>query len=187
MHKHTVWSRTRAVAPGLQTVLELLIAARRAVVPGHFRSERHRMGLEPVQARVRNARKRHSCHCRPGWEPKARPWVRSSTHSSQRLVSATCQPLQLSRSSAERTSVRERGPLDTTTRVQPGATTSPRRRPLRSRPRGCRRPRALRWQPSARVQGPEPRGANGTRRESAVPEPCFRRRRSVVAARAIRR
>ena len=75
----------------------------------------------------------------------------------------------------------------TTTRVQPGATTRPRRRSLRSRPRGCRRPRALRWQPSARVQGLEPRGANGARRESAVPEPCLRRRRAVVAARAIHR
>jgi len=73
----------------------------------------------------------------------------------------------------------------TTTRVQLGATTRPRRRSLRSRPRGFRRPRALRWQPSARVQGLEPRGANGARRESAVPEPCFRRRRAVVAARAI--
>jgi hypothetical protein len=31
-------------------------------------------------------RKRHSCDCRPGWEAKARPTVRSSTHSSQRLV-----------------------------------------------------------------------------------------------------
>ena len=31
------------------------------------------------------------------------------------------------------------------------------------------------------------RGAIGTRRESTVPEPCFRRRRAVVAARAIRR
>ncbi len=51
------------------------------------------MGLEPVQARVRNARKRHLCDCRPGWEAKARPRLRSSTHSSQRLVSATCQPL----------------------------------------------------------------------------------------------
>ena len=75
----------------------------------------------------------------------------------------------------------------TTTRAQPGATTRPRRRSLRSRPRGCRRPRALRWQPSARVQGLEPRGANGARRESAVPEPCLRRRRAVVAARAVLR
>jgi SRSO17 transposase len=49
-----------------------------------------------------------------------------------------------------RTPVPERG-RRTTTRVQPGATTRPRRRSLRSRPRGCRRPRALRWQPSARV------------------------------------
>ena len=49
--------------------------------------------------------------------------------------------------------------------VQPGAPTRPRRRSLRSRPRGCRRPRALRWQPSAGVQGLEPRGAIGTRRE----------------------
>ena len=44
---------------------------------------------------------------------------------------------------------------------------------------------SLRWQPSAGVQGLEPRGANGARRESAVPELCFRRRRAVVAARAI--
>ena len=79
-------------------------------VPGHFRSERYRMGLEPVQARVRNARKRHLCDCRPGWEAKARPRVRSSTHSSQRLVSATCQPLQWSRSSAENSSPRARPP-----------------------------------------------------------------------------
>lgn len=64
-------------------------------------------------------------------------------------VSATCQPLQWSRSSAENSSP-QRG-RRTTTRVQPGATTRPRRRSLRSRPRGCRRPRALRWQPSARV------------------------------------
>jgi hypothetical protein len=39
-------------------------------------------------------RKRHLCDCRPGWEAKARPRVRSSMHSSQRLVGATCQPLQ---------------------------------------------------------------------------------------------
>ena len=32
-----------------------------------------------------------------------------------------------------------------------------------------------------------PRGANGARRKSAVPEPCLHRRRAVVAARAIRR
>ena len=82
----------------------------RAVVPEHFRSERYLMGLEPVQARVRNARKRHLCDCRPGWEAKARPRVRSSTHSSQRLVSATCQPLQWSRSSAENSSPRARPP-----------------------------------------------------------------------------
>jgi signal transduction histidine kinase len=73
----------------------------------------------------------------------------------------------------------------TTARVQPGATTRPRRWSLRSRPRGCRRPRALRWQPSAGVQRLELRGAIGARRESAVPEPCFHRRRAVVAARAI--
>lgn len=48
--------------------------------------------------------------CRPGWEAKARPRVRSSTHSSQRLVSATCQPLQWSRSSAENSSPRARPP-----------------------------------------------------------------------------
>jgi hypothetical protein len=66
-----------------------------------------------------------------------------------------CQPLPWSRSSAENSSP-ERG-CRTTTRVHPGATTRPRRRSLRSRPRGCRRPRALRWQPSARVQGLEPR------------------------------
>jgi hypothetical protein len=82
----------------------------RAVVPGYFRSERYRMGLEPVQARVRNAWKRHLCDCRPGWEAKARPRVRSSTHSSQRLVSATCRPLQWSRSSAENSSPRARPP-----------------------------------------------------------------------------
>ena len=41
---------------------------------------------------------------------KARPRVRSSTHSSQRLVSATCQPLQWSRSSAENSSPRARPP-----------------------------------------------------------------------------
>ena len=84
--------------------------ATRAVVPGHFTSVRYRMGLEPVQARVRNARKRHLCDCRPGWEAKARPRVRSSTHSSQRLVSATCPPLQWSRSSAENSSPRARPP-----------------------------------------------------------------------------
>ena len=94
-------------------------------------------------------RKRHLCDCRPGWEAKARPGVRSSTHSSQRLVGATCQPLQRSRSSAESSS--PRAGRRTTTIVQPGATTRPRRRSLRSRPRGCRRPRALRWQPSAGV------------------------------------
>jgi hypothetical protein len=55
-------------------------------------------------------RKRHSCDCRPGWEAKARPRVRSSTHSSQRLVSARCQPLQWSRSSAENSSPRARPP-----------------------------------------------------------------------------
>src|ERR1700674_53707 len=43
-----------------------------------------------------------------GWEAKARPRVRSSTHSSQRLVSATCHPLQWSRSSAENSSPRAR-------------------------------------------------------------------------------
>ena len=68
------------------------------------------LALDPVQARVRNARKRHLCDCRPGWEAKARPRVRSSTHSSQRLVSATCQPLQWSRSSAENSSPRARPP-----------------------------------------------------------------------------
>lgn len=31
----------------------------RSFVPRHFRSERYPMGLEPVQARVRNARRRH--------------------------------------------------------------------------------------------------------------------------------
>jgi hypothetical protein len=46
----------------------------------------------------------------PGSEAKARPRVRSSTHSSQRLVSATCQPLQWSRSSAENSSPRSRPP-----------------------------------------------------------------------------
>jgi hypothetical protein len=54
--------------------------------------------------------KRHLCDCRPGWEAKARPRVRSSTHSSQRLVSATCQPLQWSRLSAENSSPRARPP-----------------------------------------------------------------------------
>ena len=39
----------------------------------------------------------------------------------------------------------------TTTTVQRGATTRPRRQSLHSRPRGFRCPRALRWQPSARV------------------------------------
>jgi hypothetical protein len=52
----------------------------------------------------------HLCGCRPGWEAKARPRVRSSTHSSQRLVSATCQPLQWRRSSAENSSPRARPP-----------------------------------------------------------------------------
>ena len=46
----------------------------------------------------------------PGWEAKARPRVCSSTHSSQKLVSATCQPLQWSRSSAENSSPRARPP-----------------------------------------------------------------------------
>lgn len=55
-------------------------------------------------------RKRHLCDCRPGWEAKVRPGVRSSTHSSQRLVGATCQPLQWSRSSAENSSPRARPP-----------------------------------------------------------------------------
>ena len=52
----------------------------------------------------------HLCDCRPGWEAKARPRVPPSTHSSQRLVSATCQPLQLSRSSAENSSSLARPP-----------------------------------------------------------------------------
>jgi hypothetical protein len=85
-------------------------SATRAVVAGHFTWERYRMGVEPVQARVRDARKRHLCDCRPGWEAKARPRVRSSTPSSQRLVNATCQPLQWSRSSAENSSRRARPP-----------------------------------------------------------------------------
>jgi hypothetical protein len=55
-------------------------------------------------------RKRHLCDCRPGWEAKACPRVRSSTHSSQRLVGATCQPLRWSRSSAENSSPRARPP-----------------------------------------------------------------------------
>ncbi len=99
----TCWTTQR----GISDALCRGHTARVAVVPGHW-SERYRMGLEPVQARVRNARKRHLCDCRPGWEAKARPRVRSSTHSSQRLVSATCQPLQWSRSSAENSSLRAR-------------------------------------------------------------------------------
>ena len=127
----------------------------------------------------------HLCDCRPGWEAKARPRARSSTHSSQRLVIARHASRFSGVRARPRTPVPERG-RRTTTRVQSDATTRPRRRSLRSRPRGCRRPRALRWQPSARAQGLEPRGANGARRESAVPERCLRRRRPVVAARAIR-
>jgi hypothetical protein len=64
----------------------------------------------PSKPRVRNARKQHLCDCRPGWEAKARPRARSSTHSSQRLVGATCQPLRWSRSSAENSSPRARPP-----------------------------------------------------------------------------
>src|SRR6266545_2663003 len=53
----TCWTTQR----GISDALCRGHTARVAVVPGHFRSERYRMGLEPVQARVRNARKRHVC------------------------------------------------------------------------------------------------------------------------------
>ena len=69
------------------------------------------VALPPLAAAAQTpVRIRHLCDCRPGWEAKARPRVRSSTHSSQRLVSATCQPLQWSRSSAENSSPRARPP-----------------------------------------------------------------------------
>jgi len=73
------------------------------------------VGAMPDGSRARPSpgpkpRKRHLCDCRPGWEAKARPRVRSSMHSSQRLVGATCQPLQWSRSSAESSSPRARPP-----------------------------------------------------------------------------
>jgi hypothetical protein len=57
----TFATRSRKRRARIMRRLLLRPHAPRAVVPGHFRSERYRMGLEPVQARVRNARKRHVC------------------------------------------------------------------------------------------------------------------------------
>jgi hypothetical protein len=87
-----------------QPAHESLLATRPADVPRTL----HRCALEPSDAY--GAAMHALCVCRPGWEAKARPRVRSSTHSSQKLVSATCQPLQWSRSSAENSSPRARPP-----------------------------------------------------------------------------
>ena len=160
------------------------VEAKDPFFPGHFRSERYRMGLEPVRALVRNARKRHLCDCRPGWEAKTRPRVRSSTHAPQRLVRATCQPLQWSGSSAENSSP-ERG-RRTTTRTSP-TTTRPRQRSLRS-PGFVD---AVAHEPCGGGQCKGTRAtAPGSQRCSSQVSgsgPCLRRHRAVVAARAIRR
>ncbi len=142
--------------------------------------------------RVEGARPSSSGGAYPGGYPAARTirfaemfeaWA-VSERSVER--SHVLEPRRLAGRKASRSeTLHERGSRRTTTTVQPGATTRPRRRSLRSRPGGCRRRPVPRWQPSAGVQGPAPRGAIGARRESAVPEPCVRRRRAVVAARAI--